>query len=36
LIAPPTSSLAEAKAWLKQEMAGWKQAVDEVGIVVDE
>jgi tripartite-type tricarboxylate transporter receptor subunit TctC len=30
------SSLDEAKTWLKDEMAGWKRVVDEIGIVVEE
>ena len=36
MVAPPPGSLADAKAWLRDEMAAWKRDIDEIGIVVDE
>ncbi len=36
MVAPPPGSLADAKAWLRDEMATWKRDIDELGIVVDE
>ena len=36
VVAPPKDSLADAKAWVEQEMAMWRRVVDELGIVVEE
>jgi tripartite-type tricarboxylate transporter receptor subunit TctC len=36
VVSPPKGSLADAKAWVEQEMAMWKRVVDELGIVVEE
>jgi len=36
MVAPPPGSLADAKAWLRDEMATWKRDIDDLGIVVDE
>jgi tripartite-type tricarboxylate transporter receptor subunit TctC len=36
MLAPRETSVAEAKAWLREEMASWKRDVEEVGISVEE
>ena len=36
MAAPQQSSIDDAKAWLRDEMAAWKRDVEETGIVIDE
>jgi tripartite-type tricarboxylate transporter receptor subunit TctC len=36
MLAPRETSVAEAKAWLREEMASWKRDVEELGISVEE
>ena len=36
MTAPAQSSVSDANAWLREEMASWKRAIEELRIVVDE
>jgi tripartite-type tricarboxylate transporter receptor subunit TctC len=36
MAAPAQASVGDAKAWLREEMAGWKRDIEELDIVVDE
>jgi tripartite-type tricarboxylate transporter receptor subunit TctC len=36
MVPPPKGTLADAGAWVEQEMAMWKRVVDELGIVVED
>ncbi len=36
MLAPRETSVADAKAWLREEMASWKRDVEETGISVEE
>jgi tripartite-type tricarboxylate transporter receptor subunit TctC len=36
MVVPRPSSLADAKGWLRDEMASWKRDVEDLGIVVEE
>jgi tripartite-type tricarboxylate transporter receptor subunit TctC len=36
MVAPPPGTLADARAWIKDEMAMWKQVTDELNIRLDD
>jgi tripartite-type tricarboxylate transporter receptor subunit TctC len=36
MVAPPPGTLADARAWIKEEMAMWKQVTDELNIRLDD
>ena len=36
MVVPPQSSLDDARAWLRNEMANWRRDIDDVGIMVEE
>jgi hypothetical protein len=36
MVVPRQSALADAKGWLRDEMASWKRDVEDTGIVVEE
>jgi len=36
MVVPRRSALADAKGWLREEMASWRRDVEDTGIVVEE